>query len=373
MMWRRVNRHTKHILYSNMSGELKSVLEDGPIEGEPLVSVCVITYNHGKYIRQCLDGILMQKVNFPYEILIHDDASPDDTADIIREYWEKYPTVIKPILREENQYSKGVDVSRFNFDRAKAKYIAQCEGDDYWTDDGKLQMQVDFLEEHEEYVECGHNVRCINDLGYLLPKSYIPYTYLRERDYSIDDIKNGKIWRIPTASAVYRNIYPNLDEKTVRDYYVLSANGDFKINILLSNFGKCHVFKRPMSVYRYIVNSGTSYQARNKGKNNILYNYNVLIELEEYHKSIFNVDVNYKFMLSWIVAGAIGNSIIPLLGDYKRNNQIKKDIASKYIQRYGKVSYVTVVIPLIIPVGIRYMCRIAYQKLVDLYMMIKLF
>lgn len=367
MRWRRVNRDTKHILYNNMSGELKSVLEDGPIEGEPLVSVCVITYNHGKYIRQCLDGILMQKVNFPYEILIHDDASPDDTADIIREYWKKYPTVIKPILQTENQYSQGRAASKFNFDRAKAKYIAQCEGDDYWTDDGKLQMQVDFLEEHGEYVECGHNVRCINEYGCLLTKHYIPYTYLRERDYSIDDIRRGKIWRVPTASAVYRNIYPTLDEDTVRIYYQLGATGDFKINVLLSNFGKCHMFKRPMSIYRYVVNSGTSYQARNKGKNNILYNYNVLIELEDFHKSIFDVDVNYKFMLSWIVAGAIGNSIIPLLGSYHENKEIRKNLVSTYIEKYSKSSYVICVLPLILPAGIRYVARLAYKKIVDTF------
>ena len=77
--------------------EYGSVLDGYIVPGEPLVSVNVITYNHGKYVRQCLDGILMQKVNFPYEVLVHDDASPDDTADIIREYEARFPTVIKPI------------------------------------------------------------------------------------------------------------------------------------------------------------------------------------------------------------------------------------------------------------------------------------
>jgi glycosyltransferase involved in cell wall biosynthesis len=76
-------------------------------ETVPLVSVSVITYNHEKYIRQCLDGILMQNVNFPYEVLVHDDASPDGTADIIREYEAKYPDIIKPIYQTENQYSQG--------------------------------------------------------------------------------------------------------------------------------------------------------------------------------------------------------------------------------------------------------------------------
>src|SRR5690606_25359461 len=100
------------------------------------------------FIRQCLDGIFMQKCNFEYEILIHDDASTDDTQKIIKEYQQKYPEIIKPILQTENQYSKGVRgiMARFNFPRAKGKYIALCEGDDYWTDPLKLQKQIDFLE-----------------------------------------------------------------------------------------------------------------------------------------------------------------------------------------------------------------------------------
>ena len=101
----------------------------------PTVSICCITYNHAPYIRSALDGFLMQETDFAYEILIHDDASTDGTADIIREYTARYPDIIKPILREENQYSKGIsNISIFNFPRARGEFIAMCEGDDYWTD-----------------------------------------------------------------------------------------------------------------------------------------------------------------------------------------------------------------------------------------------
>lgn len=107
---------------------------------EPLVSICCITYNHAPYIRQCLEGFLIQKTTFPFEILIHDDASTDGTADIIREYEARYPHLIKPIYQVENQYSKGTKISStYNYPRAKGKYIALCEGDDYWTDPLKLQ------------------------------------------------------------------------------------------------------------------------------------------------------------------------------------------------------------------------------------------
>src|SRR5690554_2985712 len=95
----------------------------------PLVSISTITFNHAPYIRQCLDGFLMQKTDFAFEVLIHDDASTDGTEEIIREYEAKYPDIIKPLYEIENQYSKGRSGSRtFNFPRAKGKYIALCEG-----------------------------------------------------------------------------------------------------------------------------------------------------------------------------------------------------------------------------------------------------
>ena len=123
------------------------------LENLPLVSICCITFNHEKYIGQTLEGFLMQKTYFPFEILIHDDASTDATANIIREYEAKYPNIIKPIYQTENQFSKGIRsmYGVFNFPRATGKYIAMCEGDDYWIDENKLQSQADFLEQNEDY------------------------------------------------------------------------------------------------------------------------------------------------------------------------------------------------------------------------------
>lgn len=118
---------------------------------EIIVSVLCTAYNHEKYIRHCLDGFVMQKTNFRYEVLINDDASTDNTAAIIREYEEKYPEIIKPIYQTENQFSKKVRITReVLFPRAGGKYIALCEGDDYWIDPLKLQKQVDALERHPE-------------------------------------------------------------------------------------------------------------------------------------------------------------------------------------------------------------------------------
>lgn len=132
------------------------------VTDEIMVSIICNAYNHERYIAQCLDGFVMQKTNFVFEILVHDDASTDKTADIIRTYEKKYPHLIKPIYQTENQYSKG-GFAQFQFPRAKGKYIAFCEGDDYWTDPLKLQKQYDVMEAHPEIDMCAHAAVAIDD------------------------------------------------------------------------------------------------------------------------------------------------------------------------------------------------------------------
>lgn len=125
-------------------------------QNELLVSVCCITYNHAPYIRQCLDGFLMQKTNFKYEIIIHDDCSTDGTTDVVREYADKYPNIIVPIIQDVNQYQNGNTsiLASFLYPKVRGKYIAICEGDDYWIDPLKLQKQVDLLEKNLDVGLC---------------------------------------------------------------------------------------------------------------------------------------------------------------------------------------------------------------------------
>lgn len=121
------------------------------------VSVICNAYNHEKYIGRALESFVLQRTDFKFEVLVHDDASTDGTADIIREYEKKYPELIKPIYQTENQYSKYGGVNRkFQFPRARGKYYAICEGDDYWTDPLKLQKQYDLMEQHPEVDMCSH-------------------------------------------------------------------------------------------------------------------------------------------------------------------------------------------------------------------------
>ena len=129
-----------------------------------MLTVRTIAYNQEHYIRDCLEGIVKQQTSFKFEAIVHDDCSTDHTADIIREYAKKYPDIIKPIYEEENQYSMGVN-SQMNTKMnafTHGKYIALCEGDDYWTDPTKLQRQVDFLEAHPDYSMCFHNAKLDN-------------------------------------------------------------------------------------------------------------------------------------------------------------------------------------------------------------------
>lgn len=124
-------------------------------KGEIRVSVLCDVYNHAPYLRQCLDGFVMQKTDFKFEVLVHDDASTDMSPEIILEYTNKYPDIFKTIIQKENQYSKGVRIwFKYQFPRVEGKYIAMCEGDDYWIDPYKLQKQVDFLESHPDYGVC---------------------------------------------------------------------------------------------------------------------------------------------------------------------------------------------------------------------------
>lgn len=122
------------------------------MQGDPLVSIRCLVFNHEPYLRQCLDGFVMQQTTFPFEAIVHDDASTDGSAVIIREYAEKYPDIIKPIYETENQWGKGtINKTMAAAIHPAAKYIAICEGDDYWIDPLKLQKQVDFLENNPSY------------------------------------------------------------------------------------------------------------------------------------------------------------------------------------------------------------------------------
>ena len=127
---------------------------------EIMVSVLCTVYNHEKYLKECIEGFIMQKTDFKYEVLIHDDASTDGSFDIIKEYSARYPDIIKPIFQKENQYSKVKSITlEILLPMANGKYIALCEGDDFWSDENKLQRQYEALESNPEIAMCTHRVQ----------------------------------------------------------------------------------------------------------------------------------------------------------------------------------------------------------------------
>lgn len=234
----------------------------------PMVSICCITYNHEPYIRQCLEGFVMQKTNFKFEAIVHDDASTDHTADIIREYAAKYPDIIKPIYETENQYSKhDGSVRRIMGAACTGKYIALCEGDDYWIDPLKLQKQVDFLEANPEYSMCFHKADAIFwPSGELSPL----YQNLEEKDYTIDEIAEN--WIVPTASVVYRSIFQNkipINKKFI--------HGDIVLFLTMATNGKVHCLNDKMSIYRRI-SSGVMLKMNNYNRSEKATHYLMVIK-----------------------------------------------------------------------------------------------
>lgn len=136
------------------------------VNGKIMVSVYCLAYNHEKYIRHTLNGFISQKTNFRYEVFVHDDASTDSTPEIIQEYADKYPDIIKPIFQTENQYSQNIPIFVTHIlPEISGKYIAVCEGDDFWNDENKLQKQYDALEAHPECSISTHKVQCCNEDG----------------------------------------------------------------------------------------------------------------------------------------------------------------------------------------------------------------
>ena len=186
---------------------------------KPVVSICCLAYNHEPYIRQCLEGFVMQQTNFPIEVLIHDDASTDNTTAIIKAYEEKYPSIIKPIYQTENQYSKGVKInSVFNFSRAEGEYIAMCEGDDYWTDPLKLQKQVDFMVANTDCTLVSTGTAIHKPSGQKKEYSYKGLKRITATDYLTNT------YFISTASLLYKK---EILELYKEDWMAKSYAGDF--------------------------------------------------------------------------------------------------------------------------------------------------
>lgn len=222
------------------------------MENELMVSIKCAAYNHEPYIRQCLEGFVMQKTNFRFEAIVHDDASTDRTAAIIKEYADKYPDIIKPVFETENQYQKN-NLTAVMDSYMHGKYIAICEGDDYWTDPYKLQKQVDFLEQHPDYILSYSDKIVVDEYNKKLitNKLYCKNEYLF--DYLIF-IGNP----ITTATTCFRrNAYFQAKDKMNEIKLKNLRMGDYPVWIIMSTLGKFRYEKDIMAAYRILQNSAS--------------------------------------------------------------------------------------------------------------------
>ncbi len=249
----------------------------GELESDIMVSISCVTYNHRFFIRQCLDGFFMQKTDFKFEVVIHDDASTDGTTEIIKEYEARHPEIIRPIYQTENQFSKGIKPTWvFNAPRWKGKYVAFCEGDDYWIDPLKLQKQVAFLEANRQFSA----VSCYN-MTINVADGQISSPQLSDKiiSFCFDDYVQVGTPGLRTLNMVYR-----ADEKfraliANKQYSSSRANGDIVlVGIVLKYLGDIAVLPFLGATYRKHpggINSGL--QSRFERRKSVSRNYLSLV------------------------------------------------------------------------------------------------
>ncbi len=217
---------------------------------KPKVSVCCMAYNHGNYIRQTLDSFLMQKTNFPFEILVHDDASQDNTAEIIREYEANYPDKIKAVCQTQNLYLQEKTGDRlFLFPMVQGKYVAICEGDDYWTDENKLQKQADFLDSHPDYTVCFHGVKKIFEDG-SQPEIVYPTEEMMKGRTTLTFLDELQFNYIQTNSVMYRWIFDRENNKAEEKIPEKIMPSDWFLHLMHAYKGKIGYLPEVMAVYR---------------------------------------------------------------------------------------------------------------------------
>ena len=266
------------------------------------VSVIVHTYNHEKFIRQTLDSILNQVVNFQYEVIIGDDASSDTTPTIIQEYQSKFPDIIKPLLHPNNLGGYGKNNTLATLAVCQGQYIAAMDGDDYWTNTLKLQKQTDFLDQNPDFVACFHNALIHFEDG-SAPDAYVNDESQRIVTTIEDLIGEDEVWYMATSAVMFRN-------GIMKDYpkwFHESKSGDIPRYILLGKYGKFFYINELMSVYRKN-NGGMSFT---DGKQ----------------------DADFLFNRIGMYKGIDGEL------DYKFHNIINKNIARYYLMLAKSIQY----------------------------------
>lgn len=246
-------------------------------DGLPIVTIICLSYNHEKSISAALDSILMQETDFPFEIVIHDDASTDNTANIIREYVQVYPHIVKPILEDENQYSKhNGAIYRIISAHNNGKYVAFCETDDKWISTDKIQVQVDFMNRHPECSMCVHNTIYHYSDNSHPDRMFAPWSVLHcltERDIFFD-------WKVHTSSYMVRREFQRIPDFSKKYWF-----GDYVYLTMAFYYGEVYFLPNILTLYNGKTENGVStlvhgdsisyYNSRRKERIEYLKEYNI--------------------------------------------------------------------------------------------------
>lgn len=221
------------------------------VQNPILVTICCTAYNQEKYIRQCLDGFVMQKTQFCFEAVVHDDASTDNTAAIIKEYAEKYPEIIKPLFETENQYSKhNGSLRRIMRENMRGKYIATCEADDYWTDPYKLQKQVDILESDPNVSMVYTAFRTVDSNGeFMLRPIYEKYKEISFSGNVLCQLINSGNFIMTLTTCIRRDVYESIIIKHSK------IGLDYLLFLAAASIGKAVYLPEETGCYRYSAQS----------------------------------------------------------------------------------------------------------------------
>jgi glycosyltransferase involved in cell wall biosynthesis len=204
------------------------------------VSVVMLTYNHGPFIADAIEGFLMQKTDFPCELVIAEDCSTDDTRAVIRTYWERYPDRIRVLLNRRNIGGRQTNLRGYQY--CRGQYVASLDGDDYWVSPDKLQRQADFLDAHPDYALCFHSVRMVWEDGSHEDTVFRPR--IIKDSYTLEELLEYNF--IGACSPMYRkgvfDAYPH--------WYFVMPVGDWAVHVLHALSGDIGYLDEPMGVYR---------------------------------------------------------------------------------------------------------------------------
>lgn len=333
-------------IYTPLPEPIPITEQEWPDDVLPLVHTRTMAFNHENFIRECIEGLLMQKTTFPVQILIHDDASTDNTAAIIKEYEEKYPRLIKAYYQEENSYSKSRQnkkrLRKTYFSWTVGKYEAMCEGDDYWIDPLKLQKQVRFLEENPEYVLACGGYKSVNvytnQEEVIIKKKRKRSNEMEGFEFGLDEMK--KQWLTKTLTVVYRHsalkYYPSKKYQHGRDihlfYHLLKVGKGYYFSSIMGGY---HIHKGGINSMQpdkinFSISCKIYRELYDNNKDDYTRQRNIISSVNMFKYNIFNE--NNTSLLENIKIFMYAISLIKSVGDLKIiiSLLLKKNKSSQY-------------------------------------------